>query len=290
MKLLPADANRRSMPMSLLNPIRNLRAILALFGLLCKQRELTLEMTRREFSERYAGQMLGVVWGFAHPLIFIAVYLFIFSFVFRPQTDAAEGALSHTVYLLAGLVPWLGLAEALNRGTLAITGNTNLVKQVIFPLEVLPTKAVIATFVNQLILILCVMIYAAIESGTIPWTYMLIPVLFVFQFMQMLGLAMILSALGAFARDLKDVVQVFCLINIYLMPVLYMPEWLPASLRWMLYLNPFTYQTVCYQDALYHGSIAHPWCWAVFSVMSISVLGIGYRAFSKLRLYFGNVL
>jgi lipopolysaccharide transport system permease protein len=277
--------------MTFLHPIRNLRAILALFALLFKQRELTLEMTKREFTERYAGQMLGVVWGFAHPLIFIAVYLFIFSYVFRPQTvPAADGALSHTVYLLAGLVPWLALAESLNRGTLAITGNTNLVKQVIFPLEVLPTKAVIATFVNQFILMLCVLIYASVQSGSIPWTYILIPVLFLFQFMQMLGLAMILSALNAFSRDLKDIVQVFCLINIYLIPVLYMPEWLPASLRWMLFLNPFTYQTVCYQDALYHGSIAHPWCWLVFGVMSVSLLGTGYRVFSRLRLYFGNVL
>lgn len=277
--------------MTLLNPIRNLRAILALIGLLVKQRELTVEMTRREFSERYAGQMLGVLWGFVHPLIFIGVYLFIFSVVFRPQIDPdAPATLSFTVYLLAGLVPWMGLAESLNKGTLAITGNANLVKQVIFPLEVLPTKTVIATFVNQLILIVCVMIYAGIQAATIPWTFALIPVLFVLQFMQMLGLAMILASFGAFSRDLKDVVQVFCFINIYMMPVLYMPEALPGSLRWMLYLNPFTYQTVCYQDALYHGSIMHPWSWAIFSVMGISFLGIGYRIFSKLRLYFGNVL
>ncbi len=121
--------------MSLLNPITNLRAIAALFALLYQRRELTVEMTKREFSERYAGQMLGVVWGFAHPMIFIAVYLFIFSYVFKAKVDGPENAspMSYTVYLLAGLVPWLGLAEALNKGTMSITGNSNLVKQVIFP-------------------------------------------------------------------------------------------------------------------------------------------------------------
>jgi lipopolysaccharide transport system permease protein len=277
--------------MTLLNPILNLRAISALIALLFKQRELTFEMTKREFSERYAGQMLGVIWGFAHPLIFIGVYLFIFSVVFRPQIDPdAPSTLSFTVYLLAGLVPWIGLAEALNKGTLAITTNANLVKQVIFPLEVLPTKTVIATFVNQFILVLCVMIYAGFQTGAIPWTFGLVPFLFVLQFMQMLGLAMILASFGAFSRDVKEVVQVFCFINIYLMPVLYMPEALPAAVRWMLYLNPFTYQTVCYQDALYHGSIVHPWSWLVFCLMSVSILGFGYRIFRKLRLYFGNVL
>lgn len=276
--------------LTLLNPIANLRAIAALFGVLFKQRELAIEMTRREFSERYAGQMLGVVWGFAHPLIMIGVYLFVFTYVFRPQVDPSAERTTFAVYLLAGLVPWMGLAEALNKGTQAITGNANLVKQVIFPLEVLPTKSVIATFVNQLILLACVMVYAAIEAGGVPWTFALAPALFGLQLMQMLGLAMILASLGAFSRDLKDVVQVFCLVNIYLIPVLYFPDWLPGAASWLLYLNPFTYQTLCYQDALYHGHVAHPWAWAAFALMSVGLLGVGYRVFSKLRHYFGNVL
>lgn len=277
--------------MNLFNPIANFRAIASLFGLLFKQRELTIEMTRREFSERYAGQMLGAIWGFAHPLIFIGIYLFIFSVVFRPQIDPASAQVSNfSVYLLAGLVPWMGLAESLNKGTQAITGNANLVKQVIFPLEVLPVKSVVATFVTQFILISCVMIYAAVQAGGPPWTFALVPVLFALQLLQTLGLAMIVSSLGAFSRDLKDVVQVFCLVNIYLIPVLYMPSALPRFAAWMIYLNPFTYQTICYQDAIYHGEIAHPWSWIGFAALSVFSLGIGYRTFVKLRTLFGNVL
>ena len=278
--------------MNLINPIANWRSIAALFSLLYTQRELTLEMTKREFSERYAGQVLGVVWGVAHPIILIGIYLFIFSYVFTTRSDAvgAGDSVNYAVYLLAGLVPWIGMVEALNKSTQVISSNANLVKQVIFPLEILPAKMVIATFATEIILVLCVMAYSAWQVQAIPWTYALVPLLLLLQFMQMLGIAMILSAAGAYMRDLKDLVQVFCLVNIYLMPVLYMTDSLPGVARWLIYLNPFTYQSLCFQDAIYHGAVTHYGAWGVFAVLSFSVLGMGCRLFAWLRVYFGNYL
>jgi len=287
----PLDVHEKTR-MNLINPMVNWRAIMALMSLLYRQRELTVEMTRREFSERYAGQVLGVVWGFAHPVVVILVYLFIFSYVFQSRTDAIEGANqpNYAIYLLAGLVPWMGMAEALGKSTQVITSNSNLVKQVIFPLEILPIKVVVATFVNELILLLGVIIYAITLYGTVPPSFALLPVLLLFQFMQMLGLSMLLSTMGAYLRDLKDMIQVFCLINIYLMPVLYMPDWLPGPLRWLMYLNPFTYQTLCFQDVFYHRGIVHYEAWLIFLVMSFLILGVGSRLFARLRTYIGNFL
>ena len=278
--------------MTLLHPFLNWRAILSLIALLYQKRELTIEMTRREFTERYAGQALGVLWGFVHPILTIAVYLFIFSYVFQARTEGAGGTgeATYALYLLAGLVPWMGMAEALGKSTQVITANSNLVKQVIFPLEILPVKVVVATFVNQLILMIGVVAYAIVQHGGVPWTLALVPVLLLLQFLQMVGLAMLLSTAGAYLRDLKDIVQVFCLINVYLMPVLYQPEWLPGAARWLMYLNPFTYQALCFQDALYHRAITNPVAWVVFVTMSVLVLAIGARGFAKFRAVIGNFI
>ena len=65
--------------------------IIAFFAILFKQQELTREMTRREFSERYAGQALGVLWGFLHPVAVVFVYIFVFSFVFQARVDSDAG-------------------------------------------------------------------------------------------------------------------------------------------------------------------------------------------------------
>ena len=277
--------------MNVLNPVINLRAIIAFFAILLRQRELTVEMTRREFTERYAGQVLGILWGFAHPIAVILVYIFIFTIVFQARAEASgnPGLANHAVYLLAGLVSWMAMAETLNKGTQVITTNANLVKQVIFPLEILPAKMVIAVFVNELILLSGVLIFAATQQ-TPTWSYILLPIVLGLQFIQMLGISMVLSTLGVYIRDLKDVVQVFCLLNIYLMPVIYTPEDVPTYLRWLLYVNPFTYQTFCFQDVIYHGAVTRVWAWCVFALLSVLALGVGYRLFAKLRTSIGNVL
>ena len=106
----------------------------------------------------------------------------------------------------------------------------------------------------------------------------------------MLGISMVLSTLGVYIRDLKDIIQVFCLINIYLMPVIFKPDWLPASVRWLMYLNPFTYQTLCFQDAIYYGTITNYWVWGIYVLVSFFALGMGYRLFAKMRTSIGNVL
>jgi lipopolysaccharide transport system permease protein len=278
--------------MNAFSPTLNLRAIGTFLLLIYRQRELTLEMTKREFSERYAGQMLGVLWGIAHPVVVILVYIFVFTYVFqsRVANDGNNSSSAYAIYLLAGLVPWMAMAETLAKGTQVLTSNSNLVKQVVFPLEVLPTKTVMASFFNQVILLVGVLLYAAFQAHEPCWSFFLVPILLTCQLMQMLGLAMILSTLGVYIRDLKDMVQVFCLVNVYLMPVIYMANWLPASFGWLIYVNPFSYQTLCFQDAIYRGGVANYWVWIIYVLVSLMTLGIGYRLFSRLRISIGNTL
>jgi lipopolysaccharide transport system permease protein len=106
----------------------------------------------------------------------------------------------------------------------------------------------------------------------------------------MIGISHILSAISVYFRDTKDFVQVFCNIGFYLMPALYLPEFVPAVFRTALYFNPFSYMVWCYQDALYFGGIVHPWAWLVWLTFSLGVFVIGYRLFRKLSAMFGNFL
>ena len=59
--------------------------------------------------------------------------------------------LDYTTYLLSGLIPWMAFQESMAKGATVIVGNANLVKQVVFPVEVLPVKGVIASFSTQLV-------------------------------------------------------------------------------------------------------------------------------------------
>lgn len=274
-----------------LSPRGNLQAFYELTLLLTKYRQLTLEMARRELSDRYAGQFFGAFWTIGHPLTLMLVFVFIFGFVFKMKLGGThEMPLDYTTYLLSGLIPWLAFAESMSKASSVIVGNANLVKQVVFPIEVLPVKGVIVSIFTQCIFLGLLTVYVLVSQQTLHWTYALIPVLTFLQVLAMIGVSYILSAIGVYFRDVKDFVQVFSTVGVYLMPIFYLPEAVPKVFRVALYANPFSYLIWCYQDVLYFGRFVHGWAWLIFAAMSLGVFVIGYRLFRKLKLMFGNVL
>src|SRR5262245_5009359 len=70
--------------------------------LLTRHRELTWEMTKRELSDRYTGQVLGPIWVVGHPLLLMSLYVLLFAYIFPARTGSAPGS-AMTVYVLAGL-------------------------------------------------------------------------------------------------------------------------------------------------------------------------------------------
>lgn len=269
----------------------NLEAFRELILLLTRHRRLTIEMAKREIFDRYTGQFFGAFWAIGHPLIMMLVYVFIFGFVFKVKVGGTVGMpRDYTTYLLSGLIPWLAFQESMSKASTVIVSNSNLVKQVVFPIEVLPIKGVIATLITQFIFLIFLTVYVLAKQLFLPWTYLLLPVLVFLQALAMIGVSYILSAVGVYFRDIKDFVQVFAVTGVYLMPIFYLPESVPNLFKPLLYLNPFSYMIWCFQDLLYFGKFAHPFAWLVFMVMSVGVFVFGYRFFRKLKLMFGNAL
>ena len=248
-------------------------------------------MTKRDLQDRYAGHALGIAWTVGHPLLMILVYVFVFSVVFRIRIGGTpEMPFDYTTYLLAGLVPWLACQDALARGAGSILAHANLVKQVVFPIEILPVKAVLASVPGQVIGTTVLAIYVLVQYGTLPVHFALLPVLMLFQVMGIIGVCFVLAPMGAYFRDLKDIVQILCSIALFLTPVIYLPQQVPSFFQPILYLNPFSYMVWCYQDVFFYGRIEHAWAWPVFMGGSVLSLALGYRTFTHVKNLIGNVL
>ena len=269
----------------------HLQAFTEVVALLTRHRDLTMEMAKRELSERYAGQAFGLLWAIAHPVFMMGLYVFIFAFVFKMKVGGTvEMPLDYTTYLLSGLVAWMSFQESMSKSCTAITGNAALVKQVVFPLEILPVKGVLAALFPQVISLVVLIAYVLFTNSSLPLMYLLLPVLIAMQLMAMIGVAYILAPIGAYFRDIKDFVQLFSVAGVYLVPVFYLPIWVPELFKPLLYLNPFSYLIWCYQDVLYFGRFEHPWAWGVTGFASIATFVIGYRIFRKLKPVLGNLL
>ena len=259
------------------------------FRVLIRHRHLCWELVRRDLTDRHAGQVLGPAWMFAQPLVLIALHLFLFAVVLPARGLGGSGELGYVVSVLAGLIPWLAIQDSLLRGVTSVATNANLVKQVVFPVELLPVKGAFVALIPPAAMTGVLVLYLLVTGHPVPWTIALLPAVWVVQIAGTLGLCLGLGAVGAYVRDVRELIQLFGLVNLYLMPVFFPPGVLPAAIRFVMYANPFSHVVWCHQD-VWAGRISHPASWALFPVTAGLAFVVGWRVFRAARPHFGNVL
>lgn len=274
-----------------LSPKRFIDDVLSGLRLLWKTRKLTVAMASRDLRVRYAGQFGGALWIVGHPLFQMAVYIFVFGVVFKQRIGGTfELPRDYTAYILSGLVPWLTLSTTLPGLCSSVVTNANLVKQFAFRAEILAVKDVLVSMVFWAVGIATIMIYEIAVDHILPLTFVLLPVALILHLLFVIGLGWIVSAIGVFVRDIKEVAIVVVSVGIYVLPVVYLPSWTPALFRPFVEYNPLSALIWVYQDILYFGRIEHPGAWIVFALMSLACFSLGYRLFQTLKPFFGKVL
>jgi lipopolysaccharide transport system permease protein len=261
--------------------------------MLCIRRQrLILELARRDVHERFVGQALGVLWAVGMPMIMTLVYIFVFAVVLRARLSASssEGRMDYVIYLLSGLIPWLAFQEGVSRSATSVVSQSSLVKQVVFPVEVLPIKVVVASLLSQFVSTAALLVVLVLSKGSIPWTIILWPLGLLMQLGMTLGLAFVISAVSVYLRDLKDIVQLLLFVGVYLSPAFYPPDAVPQLFRPFLAINPFSALAWVFQDIFYNGKIVSFGAWAAAATMATIFPAFGYAIFRKLRPHFGNLL
>lgn len=261
------------------------------FHVIIKNKELIWEMSKKDIIDKYKGQPLGMVWALVHPLLLIFIYIFLFSIVFQAKIGGqSQQPLSYAAYLLSGMIPWLTIQAALNGGAIAITSNATLIKQVIFPAEVLPIKMVGSAVIIEVIYLVIDILYCVVTTQTISLMWIFLPVALAIEIVFLIGLNYIVAALNVYMRDVKDFVQVICTIGVYILPVIYAPEAVPGMFRQILYLNPVSHMTWMFQDILYFREIVHWYSWLISIIEAVVLFYFGHSLFRKLKVGFGSVL
>lgn len=275
----------------LFEPLRVTAAAIGGVLVLKRHWRLALTMARRELSSRYAGQFMGSFWILGHPVLQMLVFVYLFAIVFQlKMAGNYEQPRDYTVYILTGLVAWLSILPVLTTGCLSITSNSALVKQFNFAIEVLPIKDVIITLVFWVVGTVIVAVYTLLEYRELPWTYILLPLLFAIHFTFLIGCAWMLSAVSVFFHDLKEIIQVWANLGLYLLPIAYLPEAAPKVFRPILYANPMSCIVWIHQDVLYFGRIEHPVSWFLSIIIALLAFTTGYRVFERLRPFFGGAM
>jgi ABC-type polysaccharide/polyol phosphate export permease len=269
-------------------------------GELIRYRFLLRNLVMRDLKVRYKNSFLGVLWSLLNPLLMMVVFSLVFT-VF-----SAQSIRQYPVFFLVGLVPWNFFSGSLMGGTLSLATNVNLLKKVSFPRELLPVSALLAHLVNFLIAfgILMVFLFASGLGLTIHALWL--PVILAAQLILTAGLALLLSALHVFYRDVVMILDVVLLAGFFLTPIFYPLSlygetrtianisFVPAQvMRW---LNPMAsivdaYRTVLWGISNEIGPASMAPDFILRTVLTALVLfGLGYFVFRRVEHLFGEKL
>ena len=251
---------------------------------------LAREFLWRELRTRFAGSISGGLWAVFQPLIQLGVYYFAFVFIFKVSVPG-ENPPGYLAFLAAGMWPWFALSEAVVRATPVIHENAALIGKVAIPRAVLVFASVAATFLVHLTGFVFIIAALALTSndidlvGIIPTLLLMIP-LFVFG----LGLALLLSAVQVFVRDLAQVLSQLMTMLMFAAPILYARSAMPEQFRAAMDLHPFTFYAESARALLLdYGDFSFVRL-ATAIVIALVMLLVGYWTFRRLDSHFEDFL
>src|SRR6266542_2593338 len=240
-------------------------------------RELTVNLTLRELRGRYKRSALGWTWSLLNPLSTVIVFSVVFAFFLKidPPTGHPSGLHSFPMFLLCGLLPFNYLSNGMNGSLDALLANSNLIRKVYFPREVL-----VVSTVGAILLVLGNMI--------LPWIPMVLALVAI-QSVFVLGIGLMLSVLNVYFRDVKHFIAVALQALFYSAPIVYPVRFVEDAasrtsfpLLRVYQLNPLVRFVEAYRAVLYDLRFPSFNDVAYVSVWAVAVLALGLFVFHRL--------
>ena len=256
-----------------------------------RNRSLIKSLVKREIIGRYRGSIFGLLWSFINPVFMLLVYTFVFSVVFQAKWGGgSDSKVEFALILFAGLIMFNLFAECINRAPSLIISNTNYVKKVVFPLEILPWVSLGAALFHSIISLFVWLIVYVIFYGIPHLTVLLLPLIMLpFIFLTM-GLSWGLSALGVYLRDISQLVGIFTTALMFLSPIFYPITALPESYQRIMLFNPLTSVIESIRDILFWGRLPDMTILLLFFIVALLIAFLGFAFFQKTRKGFADVL
>jgi lipopolysaccharide transport system permease protein len=265
---------------------------IAMFASLWRNRQLIIQMTRREVAGRYRGSFLGLAWSFLNPLLMLVVYTFVFSVVFKARWGISgnESKADFAIILFAGMIVFGLFAENVNRAPGLIVSNVNYVKKVVFPLEILPMISLGAGLFHSLISLVVLLLMQIVVNHFLPWTSLLFPLVLLPLIFASMGVAWFLAALGVYVRDVGQITSVFTTVLMFLSAVFYPVSSLPEEFQIWLQLNPLVLIITESRKVLVLGSLPDWPSLGIALLAGLSMAAAGFWSFQKMRKGFADVI
>ena len=258
-------------------PVQQESSFQRAWGHLKKYKPLIHELVGRDLKVKYRRSFLGYVCSILNPLLMMLLQSIIFSYMFRSDIP------NFPLYLICGNTLFTFFNESTTMGMNSIIQNAALIKKVYIPKFIFPISRVVSCFVTMFFSLGAVLLVMVFTRSPFYWTIVLcwLPLLFLFLFS--CGMALLLSALTVYFRDMQHLYSVLTLGWMYATPLFYPLERLPEALIPLMKLNPMYHYINLFRCLVMYGEIPGPNTWFANIASALLALGLGLWAFRKLQ-------
>jgi lipopolysaccharide transport system permease protein len=256
---------------------------------LWRYRELFYILSWRDIKVRYKQTTLGILWAILRPLLTMLIFTFVFGTIAGMKFASS---VPYAIIVFAGLLPWQFFSNALSESGNSLVGNERLITKVYFPRMIIPASSVITSFIDffiSFVILLALFIYYRYVP---PLQVFVMPIFWIMAFIASIGPGLYLAALNVKYRDFRHVIPFIIQFGLFISPVGFSSEMIPAQWRWLYAVNPIAgvidgFRWCIVQDA--PNPLLH-YPFYISLAVSLLLLGFSVRQFRKMEKNFADLV
>ncbi|HMA20118.1 MAG TPA: ABC transporter permease [Gemmatimonadaceae bacterium] len=250
-----------------------------------RYRELFWFLAWRDILVRYKQTVLGIAWALLQPFLTMLVFTIVFGRVAKLPSHGVP----YAVLVFAALLPWQFFSRALSESSMSLITNTNLISKVYFPRLIVPAGSVVVSLVDFLIsfvLLAALMAWYQFWPGArILALLVLVPV----AVLAAAGPGLLVSALNVRYRDFRYIVPFMVQLGMYVSPVGFSSDLVPAKWRMLYSLNPLVGVIDGFRWAIIGSPLYLP-SLVISAVMIVALLILGIVYFRRTERTFADII
>lgn len=245
--------------------------------------DLIKAILRRELRARFQGSAGGWIWAVFAPLVAIAVYTMAFTTNLQISSAGAGERVNYALFIFSGIVIFNFFSEMAFRSPMLLHEYAHYIKQTIFPSDMLAVISTLRATAYIGISIGVLLFLELIVRGSLPWTVVLLPLVFLPLMAFLVGMAWFLCAVGAFTRDAGYLMINIVPLFMFMTPVFYQHSSLSPPYNILIYANALTGYVECMRDIVLQGRVPNPLVYGWMLATSVSTFYFGYWFFDRYR-------
>jgi len=249
-------------------------------------RDLLLVFIWREFAIRYKQSLIGIAWAIFQPVMMMLMFVFVFAYVMPVQISDYP----YAIFFYAGILPWGFFASSLNYAIPSLTNHYNLITKIYFPREILPLAGIAVAVIDSLIAGVVYVVLSVLYQVPVTWNALWLLPLLVLLFLFTVSVALLLSSLNVYYRDVKIAIGFLLQLWFFATPVFYSIDRLPAMIKYILFINPMTFIVENIRRCILEGRGVVWWQVAIMFVFIAGLFVMSYRFFTRVEKKFADVI